>query len=144
MANRSILRIGFMLSMVMIFSLAVSAQATDCSATTDDALVASIMAKIKVKYASQMNHINVRSKDKVVTLEGWVTTKRIKGEIEKIAKNTPCVNKKVNNIMTIGVGGGCGPGTKPCGTICIPEDEKCNITEEGSRPQAPAPIKPKP
>lgn len=75
-----------------------------------------------------MNHINVRSTDRVVTVEGWVTTKKIKGEIDKIVKKANCVKTKdVKNILTVGVGGGCGPGTKPCGTICIPKLETCNI-----------------
>jgi len=84
-----------------------------------------------------MNHINVRSTDRVVTVEGWVTTKKIKGEIDKIVKKIKCVKtKNVINILTIGVGGGCGLGTKPCGTICIPKGETCNIgTLENARIQ---------
>ena len=124
MAHKSTFRLMAVLSISLLFCLAVSGQ--DCTSTTDAQLVSAIQAKMKEKYASQMNHINVRSKDRVVTIEGWATTKKIKGEIEKIAKKIKCV-KKVVNILTIGVGGGCGPGTKPCGTICIPVDEECNI-----------------
>lgn len=124
MAHRSIFRILVILSLSLIFSLSTSAQ--DCAATTDEQLVDAIMAKMKEKYQSQMTHINVRSKHRVVTIEGWATTKKIRSEIEKIAKKIKCV-KSVKNLMTVGVGGGCGQGTKPCGTICIPVEETCNI-----------------
>lgn len=112
--------------LMMIFNLGIYAQKTDCSTTTDEQIVDSIYEKIKAKYEGQMNHINVRIKDGIVTLEGWATTKSVKKEIEKYAKKTSCVKKVVNN-LTIGVGGGCGPGMKKCGTICIPSGETCNI-----------------
>lgn len=130
MANRTISRILILLTISLLLTVAASAQKVDCNATTDAQIVTEIMGKIKLKYASQMNHINVRSTDRVVTVEGWVTTKKIKGEIDKIVKKAKCVKtKEVKNILTIGVGGGCGPGTKPCGTICIPKGEACNIGE---------------
>lgn len=128
MANRTILRVLILMSVSLFFTVATSAQKTDCDATTDAQIVTEIMGKIKLKYASQMTHMNVRSTDGVVTVEGWVTTKKIKGEIDKIVKKAKCVKtKEAKNILTIGVGGGCGPGTKPCGTICIPKGETCNI-----------------
>lgn len=131
MTYRSIFKVFIVLSLSLVFGISISAQ--DCSATTDDQLVDAIMAKMKGKYASQMTHINVRSKDRVVTVEGWATTKKIKGEVEKIAKKINCV-KSVKNLLTIGVGGGCGPGTKPCGTICIPTEEICNIGKDKKAP----------
>jgi osmotically-inducible protein OsmY len=85
-----------------------------------------VMAKVAEKYADQMDHINIRSKDRVVTIEGWVTTKKVRSDIEKMVKRIACV-KKVSIKLTIGVGGGCSRGTKQCGTICIPIDETCNI-----------------
>ncbi|QQS32902.1 MAG: BON domain-containing protein [Acidobacteriota bacterium] len=113
---------------VLVFasSGSASAQRVDCRTVTDDQLVETLMTAVGAKYADQMEHINIRSKDRVVTLEGWATTKKVRSDIEKIIKKTKCV-KKVVNRLTIGVGGGCGPGTKPCGTICIPIDETCNI-----------------
>ncbi len=128
MKNRTIFRLLILLSFSLFLSVAASAQTSDCDTTTDAQIVTEIMGKIKLKYASQMTHINVRSSDRVVTVEGWVTTKKIKGEIDKIVKKAKCVKTKdVKNILTIGVGGGCGPGTKACGTICIPKGETCNI-----------------
>jgi BON domain len=127
MKNQSILKIALTaFSLMLILSLSSFAQKTDCSNTTDDQIVASIYAKFMPKYDNQLGHVNVRIKDGVVTLEGWVTTKSAKKDMEKWAKSIKCV-KSVVNKLGIGVGGGCGPGEKPCGTICIPEEEKCNI-----------------
>lgn len=127
MKNQSVLRIALMaFSLVLMLSLSGFAQKTDCSITTGDQIVDSIYAKFKRKYESQLEHVNVRIKDGVVTLEGWVTTKSAKKDMEKWAKSIKCV-KSVVNKLGVGVGGGCGPGEKPCGTICIPEEEKCNI-----------------
>ena len=127
MTNELMFRMAFMaFSLMLAFNLGTFAQKVDCSTTTDTETVGRIYAKIEVKYKAQMNHINVTVKDGVVTLQGWATTKGVKKEIEKIAKKTACV-KSVMNKLTIGVGGGCGPGEKPCGSICIPEAETCNI-----------------
>jgi BON domain len=128
MTNKSIVRMALLaFSLMLTFNLGTYAQKTDCSKTTDDQIVSSIYAKIKVKYEAQMDHINVRITDGVVTLEGWATTKSVKKDIEKYAKKTGCV-KSVLNMLTIGIGGGCGPGEKPCGGICIPSSAKCNIS----------------
>jgi len=127
----SIIRVFILAVSVMLLTTAtISAQKVDCNTQTDQDVVSTVMNNLKAKYSSQMNHINVRSKDKVVTIEGWTTTKKLRSEIEKIVKKTKCVQKVINN-LTIGVGGGCGTGTKACGTICIPVDETCNIGTKG-------------
>lgn len=131
MLKNSIIRISLVIfALIITFNVGATAQKTDCSKTTDDQIVSKIYEKIKVKYAAQISHINVRSKDGVVTLEGWVTNKKVLKEIEKLAKKTDCV-KKVMNELTIGKGGGCGPGTKECGDICINEKDICNICLKG-------------
>ena len=142
MSNKSNIKtLAAVFSLLLIFSIGALAQTDsdksknnknkkpDCAQVTDTETVKAIYDKIKVKYAGQMRHINVRIKDNVVTLEGWATTKGVRKEIEKYAKKTNCV-KKVVNKLTIGVGGGCGPGQKKCGDICIDEGEDCNITLE--------------
>ncbi len=132
MTNKSILRISLLaLSLIMLFNVGTHAQKTDCSKTTDAMIVDAIYAKITVKYEAQMNHINVRSKDRAVVIEGWITTKGAKKDIEKLARKVGCVKQPVVNNLTIGVGGGCGPGTKPCGSICIPTEQECNIRTKG-------------
>jgi osmotically-inducible protein OsmY len=99
----------------------------DCAQVADKEVVLAVYDKIKAKYADQIRHINVRvSADKVVTIEGWTTTKSVKKDIEKMAKKIKCV-KSIVNKLTIGIGGGCGPGQKQCGDICIYEKETCNI-----------------
>ncbi|MBA3691990.1 MAG: BON domain-containing protein [Acidobacteria bacterium] len=129
-------------SLILIFSIGTLAQTDsdksknnknkkpDCSQVSGADTVKAIYDKIKVKYAGQIRHINVTIKDNVVTLQGWATTKGVRKEIEKYAKKTNCVKKEVVNKLTIGVSGGCGPGQKQCGDICINEKEDCNITNE--------------
>ena len=108
-------------------STGASAQKVDCNTVTDAQIVKSIYDQMKVKHDNQIMHVNVRSSGRIVTLEGWTTTKKVRGEIEKIAKKAPCVQKKPKNQLKVGAGGGCAAGTKPCGNICIPIAEECNI-----------------
>lgn len=127
MRYKSILRWSVMVvAAIAAFNLGAFAQKTDCSQKTEKDIVLVVYEKIKVKYADQTGHINVRFNDGVLTLEGWVTTKKISKEIEKLAKKTGCV-KSVVNELKIGKGGGCGPGQKECGGICISDKENCNI-----------------
>lgn len=113
-------------ALTFMFSLGSYAQKTDCSTMTDDEIVRVIYEKIKVKYENHMRRVNVVSQDRVVTLQGWASTKTIRKEIEKIAKKAACV-KKVKNDLSTGVPAGCPPGSKPCGDTCIPSGDKCNI-----------------
>ena len=131
MKNKSMVKMALVaFSFMMAFSFGAYAQKTDCTKMTDVEIVDAIYVKLNVKYAAQMNHVNVRIKEGIVTIEGWVTTEKIKKDIAKIAKKVKCV-KEVVNTLTIGVGGGCGLGTKPCGDICIPTNENCNIRTKG-------------
>ena len=113
-------------SLIMAFSLSVSAQKTDCSKTTDADIVKAIQDKMSVKYTNQMTHINISVKDGVVKVEGWAVTKGDKKALEKIAKKASCV-KKVINKLGVGASGGCSAGQKQCGDICIDADSTCNI-----------------
>ena len=128
MRKISILRITLVILLLVIAGIpSVSANPDDCAAKTDADLVKAIKEKLSAKYESQMNHINVHVQDHEVFLEGWVTTEKIKKDIEKIVKKVKCV-KKINNNLKIGVGGGCDLATqKPCGDICIPKNQTCNI-----------------
>ncbi|MFN6962965.1 MAG: BON domain-containing protein [Pyrinomonadaceae bacterium] len=106
------------------------AQNSDCSATTDDQIVNAIYDAIQVKYSSEMDHVNVTSKDGVVTIRGYATTKKAKSAIEKAARKAKCV-KSVTSHLAVGASGGCGPGYKVCGSTCIPENETCTIRTRG-------------
>lgn len=116
-----------MFAVVLLSNVAASAQKkSDCAATTDAEIVKAVYAKLAVKYDIQLIHINVRSKDGVLTVEGWATTKKVRSDIEKIIKKVSCV-KSLTNKLTVGIGGGCGPGQKKCGAICIDQADECNI-----------------
>jgi hypothetical protein len=127
MKHKSILKWSLMVfATVLAFNFGVYAQKIDCSQKTEKDIVMAVYEKIKIKHANQVNHINVRYKDGVLTLEGWATTKSVRKEIEKLAKKTGCVTKVVND-LTIGKSGGCSAGQKECGGICISEKESCSI-----------------
>jgi hypothetical protein len=106
------------------------AKAQDCCQMTDAELVDYVYAKLKPKYADQLNHVNIRIKDRVLTIEGWVAKDKMKIDIEKIIMKIKCL-KSFNSTLKIGVGGGCPEGTKPCGDTCIPNAETCNIRTKG-------------
>jgi hypothetical protein len=127
MTKKSMVKITLAVLSVLLFSaLGVSAQKNNCPTPDDVQIVKAIYDKMKPKYDSQIIHINVRSKDGVVTLEGWATTKTVKKAIEKFAKQDKCV-KSIVNKLGVGIRSGCGPGQKKCGSICIGLEETCNI-----------------
>jgi BON domain len=113
-------------ALILLGNIGVSAQKTDCSKTTDAEIVKAIYDKLEVKYSNQIIHVNVVAKDGVVTLQGWATTKKATKEIAKIAQKVSCV-KKVDNKLSLEVGGGCNQGYKKCGDICILTTDTCNI-----------------
>jgi hypothetical protein len=129
MKINSILKMAFLvISLMLAFNANSFAQTNDCAKTTDDQIVDAIYKKLdNSKYKNQTSHINVRSKDGVVTVEGWATDDKAKAGIVKIAKKVKCVKKVVDEDLTLGVGGGCAAGQKECGEVCIPIAEKCNI-----------------
>jgi osmotically-inducible protein OsmY len=100
----------------------------DCSTVTDADIVKAIQEKIKAdpKFKDQLKQINVSSRDKVVTLNGWVKGQAAKTTVGKYAKSAKCVKSVANSLdtrLTIN----CSPGQKPCGDICIDEKADCNI-----------------
>lgn len=121
---------------MLIFNVGTYAQKTDCANMTNDEIISAIHKQIEAKYPQQMDHINIRIDDGLLTLEGWATTGKVSKQIysyakkftskKKYDKNGKCVKEIVNN-LTIGVGGGCGPGQESCGSICIAAGETCNI-----------------
>lgn len=126
MTNKTILKITLAVFSLMLFSAVGAAAQTDCPTPDDAAIVKEIYKKLKPTYSKQLKHVNVRSKDGVVTLEGWVTNQKIKDAVEKIATAVKCV-KSVDNKLHLGLRTGCGPGQKKCGSICIAIEETCNI-----------------
>ena len=136
------LTLAFTLACVYIFSaLAVATARTpqrrraararpatvDCATTTDADIVAAIQAKIKAdrRYAGQWTHINVSSRERVVTLEGWVAGKGAITRLRSYARATKCV-VRVQSYLGNHKSVGCGPDQKPCGDGCVDKDSDCN------------------
>jgi hypothetical protein len=126
MTHKTFLKITLAVFSLILFSGAGVAAQTVCTTPDDVAIVKEIYKKMKVRYKSQMKHVNVRSTGGIVTLEGWATNQKIKTAIEKIAAAAKCV-KSVDNKLYLGLRTGCGPGQKKCGSICIALEETCNI-----------------
>lgn len=133
------LTLAFTLACVCIFSaLAVATARTPqrrraarariaCATVTDADIVTAIQNKIKAdrRYAGQWTHINVSSREHVVTLEGWVAGKGAIPRLVSYARATKCVVRVIShlgNYKTVG----CGPGQKPCGDGCVDKDSDCN------------------
>jgi formate hydrogenlyase subunit 4 len=111
-----------------------------CETVTDEAIVKEIYSKLSAekKIAPQLTHINVVSVNRVVKLQGWTDTKDDYALVMKIVSSVKCVvmiNTQLfdevpppaNSPLKPG-DGGCGPGFRLCGDICIPDTDKCNIT----------------
>jgi hypothetical protein len=124
-----------LLAVLMFVGGAGSASAQDCSSTTDAQLVTTILDEIKKDsvLAPQMSHIVVGSVNRFVKLQGWTDTK---GNYDRLVSKTACVVAiNVNRFEETPPPadsplrpqrGGCGPGTKPCGDVCIPEADACS------------------
>ena len=112
--------------LLMAGSLGVAAQKIDCTTQSDTDVVMAVYTKIKAKYPEATININVTANAGVVKLDGWVASKKTLDKIVALVKKIKCV-KSVDNKLTVGKTGGCGPGQKECGGTCISEKEPCNI-----------------
>lgn len=109
-----------------------------CESVNDAKIVSDIYAKLKgdKALAGQLSHINVTSTNYAVKFQGWTDTRKDYDRAVGFA-NMTCVRVvNVNDFsdappaassqLRAGAGG-CASGTKPCGDICIPEGDVCNI-----------------
>ncbi|HJQ24552.1 MAG TPA: BON domain-containing protein [Blastocatellia bacterium] len=105
--------------------------AQDCAKVTDRRLAKDFKRRVKAdrQFNNQRRHINVSVKDRIVTLEGWVIGKDTITVLERYASDTGCVTKVVNRLTSGGFSGGCGPGQKRCGDICIDQTSTCSLIE---------------
>ena len=105
--------------------------AQDCAKRTDRHLAKDIKRRVKAdrQFDNQRHHVNVSVKDRVVTLEGYVVGTEAVTTLEKYASETACVTKVVNRLTSGGFSGGCGPGQKRCGDICIEQTSTCSLIE---------------
>ncbi len=101
-----------------------------CRSTTDAEIVAAIHEKIKAdtRFDDQWKHINVSSRNRVVTLSGWVKGRVQVRDLGKFASTTACVRRVINRLKPRRKVG-CGPGQARCGDICISASEDCNIIQ---------------
>lgn len=124
-----------------VFLLTINAIAFgQCEKNADSQIVAAIYADIKADkgLTAQISHINVISTSGAVKLQGWADDQSSYDKVNDIALQTTCVKLvNVNSFaetpppagdrMRSGGGMGCASGTKPCGDICIPEGDACNL-----------------
>lgn len=142
MIIRSVPRLLLTLS-TLAFIMSIGAVArpvmAQCETVTDQQLVATIYGKIKADkaLAAQIPHINIVAVNAAVKFRGWANSKKDYNRIQGFALNTACV--RVVNVEYFAevppatgnarMAEGCASGTKPCGDLCIPEADVCNISE---------------
>ncbi len=109
-----------------------------CEKNADSQIVADIYNEIKDDKGllTQILHINVLSMNGAVKLQGWADNQSSYDKVHEIALKTTCVKLvNVNDFREtppptgdrLRSGGGCAAGTKPCGDICIPDADACNL-----------------
>lgn len=125
--------------MFLVTLIAVSPAFGQCEKDADSQIVADIYDGIKADkgLASQISHINVISTNGAVKLQGWADNQSSYEKINEIALKTNCI--KLVNVNDFAETppptgdrlrsgpAGCASGTKPCGDICIPEGDACNL-----------------
>jgi osmotically-inducible protein OsmY len=101
----------------------------DCAKVSDRRLTRDFKRRVRAdrQFNEQRRHINVSIRDRVLTLEGRVSSADASAALEKYAYELGCVTKVENRLTTQALGGGCGPGQKRCGDICIDQTSQCNL-----------------
>ncbi len=145
MIKHSIVRVILMTLIVAFFSTAITAAATSgdkrakvrkprasqtaCSKTSNADLVQAIKTQFEAdaEIKTQMRHVNVSVKKRVVTLEGWLDGKESVAKAVALAKKTKCVKKVTSRLKEQG-GGSCGAGQQACGGTCIDRRSECTIS----------------
>ena len=75
-------------------------------------------------------HINVSSRDRIVTVRGWVKGRVQANDLVKHARTTRCVRRVISkNLRTFRSTAGCLQGQKRCGDICIERNQECNLIQ---------------
>lgn len=111
-----------------------------CEKNADSQIVTDIYNGIKDDkgLVGQIAHINVIATSGAVKLQGWADNQSSYEKVNDIALNTACVRlvnpreflqspPPAGDSLRSGGGAGCASGTKPCGDICIPEGDSCNL-----------------
>ena len=133
-AERTVL--GLSLTLLFVASLFASCTSKprtpgpqDCAKISDRRLVKNFKKRVRAdrQFDDQRRHINVSIRDRVVTLEGRVSAADASAALEKYAYELGCVTKVANRLTTQTLVGGCAPGQKLCGDICIDRTSQCNL-----------------
>jgi len=133
-AERTVL--GLSLTLLFVASLFASCTSRprtpgpqDCAKVSDRRLVKNFKKRVRAdrQFDNQRRYINVSIRDRVVTLEGRVSAADASAALEKYALDLGCVTKVENRLTTQTLVGGCAPGQKLCGDICIDRTSQCNL-----------------
>ncbi len=130
-------------SLLLVFAIGASGERVygqTCS-STPEAIVASVYTQIagNKSLADQVNHINVQftnydqnGNNGAIRLQGWVRSQSDYDKVYEYAMEANCVTRvntqEFSNAEPTDLKGACSPPvTKPCGDICIPGGDTCNI-----------------
>lgn len=132
-------KFSFFAFVVIFCAFARHTPAQDCTTVTDEDIVTAIVDEIKGDslLSGQLSHIVVGSVNKFAKLQGWTDNKRGYDRLISIVSGVKCVKAiNVNRFEEIPPpadspsrpqsGGGCAPGMKACGDVCIPDGDTCS------------------
>lgn len=125
--------------LLLTFAAAERPAYAQCDVKSDAEIISNIYAQLKSSkgLASQVNHINAVMVPKLATVKlmGWadstsdwervrdiVLSNCVKANVNEFADKPPAEGESLRMM-----GGSCQTGYKPCGDLCIPEGEVCNI-----------------
>lgn len=140
--------VAFIAFIVTIGASLQSVSAQDCSKVTPDEILKDVTSLMEAdsKLGPQMEHINISVVYRAVIFFGYTLNKGDDIRAQYIGLRGKCVlqsniNKLIDFVPTPGndpynmlraPNGTCSAGTKPCGDICIPEGDSCNIKSRAS------------
>lgn len=139
---KTLVRLGaaklFLVCLVLLIGASERAVHAQCESTTDAQIVAEIYGKIKADKGlePQISHINVVAVYGAVKFQGWADSKRDHDKVVDIGMTSKCVKLVNVNLFSEAppatdspqrASKGCAAGMKPCGDVCIPEGDSCNI-----------------
>ncbi len=141
MTSKTIVKMTVMFSFFIFlttFDMSINkAFGQNCANTpaTNEAIVNDLYEKIKGNKSlePQISHINITSTNLAIKIRGWADTQADYDKIFEYAMESNCGTKANLNEFYVGQneslmpGPGCSGGTKPCGDICIPDNDVCNI-----------------
>ena len=147
--HRSFRMISTLCSFVFAISISaplMPALAQTCDPPDDARILAEVVSKFNASssLSRQKSHINIFALNGVVRLQGWTDSKNDFDNLFDMAFKTRCVKMVNVNLFRptpppsddpLRSSGGCASGTKPCGDVCIPSGDSCNISADAPQAQ---------